>query len=281
MKPGLRRFLLLAAALMLGTLSCQMQELGLTGSARETQAAWESTKEVMATRVYSTARVVNTVVALKATATAQAQQVFLTQKESWPLIVQDSFENNLNQWPVGEESGEYVEINWNVLDGVYKWDALAVSDFVYWTRPIVPMVSDFRLSVDTRQISGAGDAAMGVIFRMQDADHYYALMIGADQYLNMMLSTSEGWQPIIDWTVVSAIRPGENNQIVVIGEGDQFTILINGTLAAVGTDDSLPYGWAGVLTSMYNEGDAGVFEFDNFTMRAPPGAVIENDVKEE
>jgi hypothetical protein len=281
MQPRLRSILLAAVAVTMVTLACQMSGLGLSSSARETETAWESTKEVMATRAGATARVVTTWVAIYGTSTAQAWQSFLVQKEAWPLLMADAFDDNANEWPTGEDSSQYVEISWNVEGGKYRWDALSVEGYIYWTRPLVPMVGDFWLSVDTLQLTGPESASTGVVFRMQDSDNYYTVLIDSEQIMGMLLKTPEGWETVIDWIEVPAIRPYEVNRIGVSGEGPKFTIFINGVMAAQVFDDRLETGRAGLNTSMYNVGDEGSFEFDNFELRAPQGSVIEVEEVEE
>jgi hypothetical protein len=274
---GLRKPLLLVVVLAMAALACQLGGLGLSGAARETEVAWEATKEVMATRAGATARVVTTVVALQGTATALAWEGFIAEKQAWPLVLLDTFEDNENDWPVGNESGDYVDISWNIEEGKYRWTALTKDDYIYWTRPLVPLVSDFWLTVETRQLTGPADASIGVIFRMQDTQNYYALLIDNGRLLAVLLSTSEGWTRVIDWTEIPSILPFEVNRISLAAEGPRFTIFINGVLAAQAFDETLEIGRAGVTTSMYNVGDEGSFEFDNFELRAPPGSVVEEE----
>jgi len=47
--------------------------------------------------------------------------------------------------------------------------------------------------------------------------------------------------------------------------------LINDQLVAEADDDVMFFGKAGLSIELYGEGDAAVFEFDNFELRAPEG----------
>jgi hypothetical protein len=279
MKVGRRTafsVLLAAAGLLLFTAACQG---GLPGADRQ-DPAWEATREAMATRVGGTAQVAITAVAARGTATAQAYEDYWAERRGWPALAQESFDANGYEWPEDEDLGGYADVRYRVEGGSYQWEALANDSFVYWARPGLAAVSDFYLSADLLQVSGPANASMGLVFRWQDEDNYYAVLLDSEQGYAVFRITAEGWQRIADWTISSAIRPYESNRVSVLMEGPRMTVLINNQVAAQVENGDLETGKAGVLISMFNAGDEGSFAFDNFELRALPEAVFPDEEEE-
>ena len=74
---------------------------------------------------------------------------------------------------------------------------------------------------------------------------------------------------MIDWTETTTIRPGETNRLTVLAEGSHYTFYINDQYVGEADEDRLSQGEAGVAIELREAGDAAVFEFDNFEVRAP------------
>lgn len=132
-------------------------------------------------------------------------------------------------------------------------------------------MSDFYLSVDLRQISGADDAEPGVIFRDDNYNYtYYTFTISPKQKAYALSRWyNDKWKYLVNWTSTSAIVPDGWNKIEVEAVGPNFTFWINGYLVAEAQDDTLPNGKAGLALGFFNLGHEGVFEFYNFEIRVP------------
>ncbi|MBC8496449.1 MAG: protein kinase, partial [Chloroflexi bacterium] len=189
----------------------------------------------------------------------------------WPLVFSDTFDENVNNWPTGVDDDEFARCDWSITDGKYRWDAEAHQGFNWHVWPDAREASDLNLTVDARQISGPEDALYGVVFRMSDSDNFYLFGLSNYQSFTFRRKYEGEWEILIDWTENTNIRPGKANQITIVAMGSHFTFLINDQLVAEADDDVMFFGKAGLSIELYGEGDAAVFEFDNFELRAPEG----------
>jgi hypothetical protein len=121
--------------------------------------------------------------------------------------------------------------------------------------------------VEARRVSGSEDGRYGLVFRYADGDYYF-VRIRDDQHFRLSLWYEDEWTTVIDWTETSTIRPGQVNRLTVIAEGTHFTFYVNDQYAGEADDSRLSSGGVGVAIEL-GAGDAAVFEFDNFEVRAP------------
>jgi hypothetical protein len=134
-------------------------------------------------------------------------------------------------------------------------------------------VSDFVLSVQARRVRGPKvTGEYGVIFRVSRLPggdlNYYRFGVADDKTFHVALRHDGEWTRLIEWTDENAIKPGQENHLVVIARGSTFRFLINGDEIALVEDATLREGKAGLLISL-DEGDEGVFEFDDFEVYVP------------
>lgn len=207
----------------------------------------------------------------QATAAVQTWIEIYKKADTWPAVLFESFNDNVNEWPTGDEDGQYTTISWKI-DGKYHWEATAKEGFIYWTQPNISEVGDFYLSVDGQQISGPKDGDYGVIFRKTDNDNYTVFRINAIGQYGLDEKSGGSWYTHIDLTSSDAIHPERVNHIAVIGVGKQISFFINNQYITSISDQPELKGSAGLAIEMYNKGDKGVFEFDNFIYRSPEQA---------
>jgi len=183
-------------------------------------------------------------------------------------IISDSFNSNVNDWLMGSRSDDFATVEWSLTDGKYRWDVKAHKGVNWHVQPAIEPLSDFHLTVDAQQSSGAESAAYGSVFRLIDRDNFYYFAISNTQMYTFSLQYKNEWIQLIEWTTSSAIRPGEVNKIEIIAEGSYFRFLINDQFISDVYDDRLTSGKAGLSIDLYDAGDTGVFEFDNFEISA-------------
>ncbi len=215
----------------------------------------------------------------QATATAQAEATIsalgaclhrsLLAPLDWDVIECDAFDDDANDWSLGEYDGSRAVGNRQLVDGKLVWDAEALSDVIWWTIPDLIEVDDFYMTTEARQVNGVETAQYGVIFRRVDSDNYGLFKIEDSQYFKFSIRHEGEWYTIIDWTKTSAIRPGEWNRLTVLGEGDHFTFYINDQYVDETDESRLSRGQVGIALELLDEGDTALFEFDNFELRAP------------
>jgi len=219
----------------------------------------------------------------QATATAQAQATATAvavadvadvnappQAAGWPIVFSASFgDPDVDGWPTGDYSDERLIGNRQIAEGKYRWDAEALDGVIWWSIPDGPSVSDFHLTVSARRISGVADGQYGLIFRRADRDNYGLFKIEDSQYFKFSARHDGEWDTVIDWTETSAIRPVGANRLTVIAEGSHFTFYVNDEFIGEADDDRLSPGETGVAIELLDAGDAAIFEFDDFELRAP------------
>jgi len=208
-----------------------------------------------------------------ATATAEAIQGLLAGKNQWETVLSETFENNLNDWPTGEDQeASLARILWTLDQGRYRWQAQAIQGFVWWAYPEMEQAGDFYLAVDVQQVDGPLSGEAGLIFRLNELDEYYLYEIDAQGNFAVFIRLQDGWETLYDWSESKAILADSPNRLAIVARGSQLFFFINEQLVASLTDERLTSGKAGVLIGLSNEGDRGVWEFDNFELRRLPGS---------
>ncbi|RPI32644.1 MAG: hypothetical protein EHM70_08420 [Chloroflexota bacterium] len=254
---------------MTGVVACGLGSPAVPAPTQTAQAAYI---EQLATKMSVRLEATDAAAGPAATATAQAYQSWLDTRQSWPLVLEETFDSNTNEWPTGEESGDLTDISWQVAGGIYHIEATAKEGFYYWTHPTLDEVDDFYLVVDARQVSGPEDSDYGVVFHLQainDVFSYYAFTLDSEGMYSFQMSYGGEWTTILDWQTSPAIRRYETNRIAVIAEGGHYNFFINDQFVAEADDPNLGHGTNGIVVGMYETGVEAVFEFDNFILRAP------------
>jgi len=206
----------------------------------------------------------------KATAESLVDQ--LTSRQDWPLQIFDPFDDNVNDWLVGESSDELAEISWEIVDSAYHWQAQANEGFIWWSRPELDDLEDVYAAVDVNIPDGPDTAHIGLVFRHATNSRYYTFMIRPNvDYPDFSLDwhSEDGWASLIDWTASDAILPGESNHLGVFLVDDQMYLLINEQWVAVYPAENDLAGSVGIVIGLSEAGEQGQFIFDNFEVRIP------------
>ncbi|MCJ7702421.1 MAG: tetratricopeptide repeat protein, partial [Anaerolineales bacterium] len=187
----------------------------------------------------------------------------------WDVILQEPFDDNDYDWPVGVEEDRWARSNWQLINGVFRWEIKA-KQYVYWyAYPNHGPLDDFYLGVDIRKVSGAEDAIYGVVYRVEDNNNLYFLQI-YDPWIYALWRIYNGeWLELIDWSKAGDIHPGQFNRIEVLAEGSEFSFAINGQKVGTASDDRLEVGGIGIAIQLFAKNDQAIFEFDNLVIRAP------------
>jgi hypothetical protein len=187
---------------------------------------------------------------------------------TWRPVMTDTFDSNKNKWLNESADDEFAKVNYQIVDGKYRWDVTTHKSFIGWVRAGTKTYSDFYVSFDVQQISGPDTTDYGVIFREDnDGNFYYFGTNGSGQYV--LYEYFGEWNTLIDWTETDLVKTDGPNRITVIGEGSQFTFFINDQYLTSFTDEHITKGFIALAIEMSQENDEGVFEFDNFELRKP------------
>ncbi|MBN1975816.1 MAG: protein kinase [Anaerolineae bacterium] len=246
-----------------------------TGTAEEATAAAEAvaataTAEAWAAATATAHAQATAAARAQATATAEARLYApLWEASAWPLILFDDFSAEANGWDTGDFTSSLAVGARSISGGVYRWEAEALDDFVWWAIPDVEPVSDMYLAVDAHLVEGVPDAQYGLILRRVDSSGYYLFLVSDDQHFEFTRRSESGWTSLIDWTRTAAVQPGEVNRLEVVAMGTQFTFYINGQFVGEYSDSQFSSGVLAIVVGLHEVGDTSVVEFDNLELRAP------------
>jgi hypothetical protein len=208
--------------------------------------------------------------AKQATATAQNRLDRLAQVSGWPVILSDTFDNNANEWVLGQQTGQYADASFAIANGIFRWEITSHQGFVWWNHPTISRVTDFHLAVDCTQTSGPAGAYMGLMMRLNDNGDYYLFSLQNTGDYSFDVYFNGQWLSLIDWTPSPAIQVDEANHMEVIAEGTRFSLFVNGYWLADYEDQTIPSGYCGLLVGMDDVDVSAAWEFNNFELRAAP-----------
>jgi len=204
----------------------------------------------------------------RATSTAQAAQTVVFDASRWTQAIFDPFDLNKYDWSVGTYAGSCSTGDRNLINGRYAWTVTAKSGCIMYNSPNYQAVEDFYLAVDCQQISGAEDAACGVLLRKLDDEHYYYFSIGTDQSVRMSAWLESEWTSLLN-EKNQAIQPWKVNRMIVIAQGSHFLFFVNGQYVAELDDANIARGKVGLMIGLNHADDTAAFELDNFELRVP------------
>jgi hypothetical protein len=169
--------------------------------------------------------------------TAQAYESTATHVSiEWRDYFSATFDDNEENWYIGEDDDAYAKIIYTVKDGKYTWDATA--------------------------------ADYGIFFRENASDYYYFAINNKGRF-SLWLHFKDEWTELIDDTVSTAIRPREANKLAVLVEGNHFVFFINDQYVAEFTDGTLERGRVGMAAEISDTDLNIIFEFDNILVKLP------------
>ncbi len=194
----------------------------------------------------------------------------LTRALTWTTVLDDAFDINAHAWLTSTGQDDWGSIARTITEGQYVWRVGALQSVGRWCTPDMPALDNFYVSVDARRESGPLNTAYGLILRHSEGS-YHVFSVRDDGYFRFSSWYGFEWQTEVDWTATLELKPGEVNQLAVIGEGARFELYANGALLDVATSELLSVGEVGLSVEAAEPGDA-VVVFDNFRVRAPQNA---------
>lgn len=180
----------------------------------------------------------------------------------------EPFDNNLMDWSISEKDNDFLTAKREIIDGVYRWTITAKKG-VFTSVENGGVLENFIVSVDARLVSGSSNSDYGLIFRSNGNDLYYFSIDEYDHKFSVEKNKNDEWISLVDRTVSDAIKQGIFNNLKIVANGNQYTFIVNGITLTTLTDDSLTGGLVGMAASLYEAGEQGVFEFDNFRVEEP------------
>jgi hypothetical protein len=206
---------------------------------------------------------------VQATGTAQSIQTTVAQAGSqWSILLADTFDTNKNEWYEGTDDDEYGKVIYEIVNGNYRWDAIANKGFIGWVNIDTEALKDFFIAVDIEQTESSPLAQQGLLFRKDAEGNYYCFGVEDGQFFVSLRYNGE-WIDLIDWTDAPPFRTTGSNRYTVIAEGSHFIFMINDQYVASVTDGRLPKGTLGLALALHDTDQHAIFEVDNIELRIP------------
>lgn len=151
---------------------------------------------------------------------------------------------------------------------VYAMNPASGVIYDYYADLVLP--DAFMLQVSA-QTAGAVDTGFGLIFQVQDDNHFYAFRVSGDGYFLVERAAGETLETLVDWTVAHPFDSTEEalNTLAVVGADGLYRLYVNGVQVGEFVDDSYEAGSAGYLVENFDKTAPAAFVFDDFVAGVP------------
>jgi hypothetical protein len=151
---------------------------------------------------------------------------------------------------------------------VYAINPASGAIYDYYVDLLLPEV--FMLQASS-QAAGAFDTAFGLIFQVQDENHFYSFRVSGDGYFLVEKAEGGTLDIVVDWTAAETFDTTEEalNTLAVVGADGFYRLYVNWMQVGEFADDSYGAGSAGYLVENFDEFAPAAFVFDNFVVGVP------------
>lgn len=146
------------------------------------------------------------------------------------------------------------------------------SEFFRWsTLDTAEGFGDFYVEVEATEEAGAPDAMLGVIFRYEDVDNFYAFVVSGDGWYALLKYVDGEVSRPIEWSETAALETGAGaaNKLGVLADGRELAVYANEEELDRVEDRSFAEGQIALLAGTDTDGDLEV-SFDNFGLWNKP-----------
>ncbi len=152
----------------------------------------------------------------------------------------------------------------------YVYAMNPASGVIYDYYPDLLLPEPLMLEVSA-QTAGAMDTAFGLLFGVQDDNHYYAFSVSGDGYFLVRKATDGELETLVDWTVASPFDTTEDvvNTLSVVGEEGVYTLFVNGEQVGEFADESYGAGSTGYMVENFDASAPAAFVFDDLVAGVP------------
>jgi hypothetical protein len=194
----------------------------------------------------------------------------LAEAKTWPVVFEDSFEEEKGVWPLGDFTRGDLSGTLSLNDeGKYKWEMTSLGSSYHYVTPAVDPISNFSLSVDVKLTEGKeNQARYGLIYRA-NGYNFYAFRIEEDRKYRIRITLPD-WVDLTGQMSSGSINDDLPNKLTVIALDDRFIFLINDHIVEDLRDTNLKKGNVGLIGGLNTSGKSAVLEFDNFILRKKP-----------
>jgi hypothetical protein len=175
--------------------------------------------------------------------------------------ISDSFARDTGQWTIDTGPDTFRSISRGRLTvrvpeaELLRWSTLDSAD----------AFDDFYVEVDATPEAGPADGMLGIIFRYEDSDNFYAFLVSADGWYSLLKYAGGEVSRPIDWNESGALKTGKGaeNKLGVLANGREIAIYANGEELDSVQDRSFAAGRVALVAGTNKDGDLEA-SFDNF-----------------
>ena len=194
------------------------------------------------------------------------------------LYISDRFDDNSNEWPVGDVDGDYWVGKRLIKDGVLDWDGISrqsMSSTVYPEKAsLQENLSDLQVSTRVKLLNPTMKGSYGLFLRSKEEISLYTFLNDAYGKFAFYLMLDGEWKNLSGWKENPYINMGEWNKMTVQAIGNHFRLLFNDKLLAEIDDDALISGQSGVIVTVDDFGEKIQVQFDDFEVGVPATASL-------
>jgi S1-C subfamily serine protease len=178
------------------------------------------------------------------------------------VILSDDFNNNGNDWYIGESSDGRADIT----GGKLIIDVFTES-YVVWSD--LPNTYNSALMVTNAQVlNPVGDGDFGFVCGMEDSENFTALEVSEDGYYAIWKYENDQYISLVDWTYSNAIPQAGAFTLAAYCGSDNLFLAVNDTILAEIVDPNYKPGRVGLITGCYQNLNIRL-GFEDFTIYQP------------
>jgi hypothetical protein len=194
-------------------------------------------------------------------------------KSEWPVIYCEEFNDNRNNWKIGQFDNDLVKTTTKmengkfIIENVGKPTSGYSGGVVSWYG--LAKASDFAVTATVKISSKNRDVSWGFVFRnTSNTKNFYEFEIYKQGYYDFLKLKDGVWSPLLINKSNSAIKWDEENTLTIVGEGNKFMFYVNDQLINSYSDSSIT-GTVISLATTQAEGATATYTIDNILVRAP------------
>ncbi|MEO0472340.1 MAG: hypothetical protein AAF206_22135, partial [Bacteroidota bacterium] len=142
------------------------------------------------------------------------------------MIFHDEFDNNVNDWLIGQNSSVLADIQ----EGIYHLRTKGANDGLFFVKPMpIKKGQAFQFETEVLQESGLKNMAYGLVFGVDPTQQdYYALMISSNrQYIILRMERGK-FREMKRWTPSKLVNgPNKPNVLGIRRVKDKLMFYIN------------------------------------------------------
>jgi hypothetical protein len=150
----------------------------------------------------------------------------VTEANEFGIVMIESFNNNDNDWPVGEDEEYSSKIENSALTFEHKRDE---SSFMLWNLTYLDDYNPYVIETKLKHVNGLVEYGFGLIWGVKDLDSFYTFNISDNGYYRIALDKNGEWEDIVAWTESAYVHKNNGTNILkVIKKNNKIAFYING-----------------------------------------------------